>query len=144
MAEHSALVDEADGVRHELTVGNASGAMVALTGLIENLDRHVRREEDGILRAMRESGEFVDEVDALESEHRNFAATIAALDVDAPDFAATVRGLLEELDVHVEREDLGIFPVSAVTLGARGWEIVHEAHTQFPSFLVDHEERPVV
>ena len=38
--------------------------------------------------------------------------------------------LLDDLDVHVEREDLGIFPVSVVTLGAAGWQIVDEAHDQ--------------
>ena len=38
--------------------------------------------------------------------------------------------LLDDLDVHVEREDLGIFPVSVVTLGATGWAIVDEAHSQ--------------
>ena len=45
--------------------------------------------------------------------------------------------LLDDLDAHVEREDLGIFPVSVVSLGARGWAIVDEAHTRSPSFLLD-------
>ena len=45
------------------------------------------------------------------------------------DFAATVTQLLDDLDEHVEREDLGIFPVSVVTLGATGWAIVDRAHT---------------
>lgn len=45
--------------------------------------------------------------------------------------------LLEDLDVHVEREDLGIFPVSVVTLTATGWATVDKAHTNSPSFLLD-------
>ena len=45
--------------------------------------------------------------------------------------------LLDDLAVHVEREDLGIFPVSVVTLGATGWAIVDRAHTESPSFLLD-------
>lgn len=111
--------------------------MARLTGLVAHLDRHVRREEDGIFRAMRASGEFLEEIEELEGEHRDFARTIAALDLDDPDFAVRVASLLDDLDTHVEREDLGIFPVSAVTLGATGWEIVDDAHTRSPSFLLD-------
>jgi hypothetical protein len=43
----------------------------------------------------------------------------------------------DDLDEHVEREDLGIFPVSVVTLGATGWAIVDNAHTRSPSLLLD-------
>ncbi len=48
--------------------------------------------------------------------------------------------LLDDLDVHVEREDLGIFPVSVVTLGATGWAVVEAAHEDSPSFL--HDDTP--
>ena len=137
MDEHSALVDQASHVRHDLGAGNPVAAMARLTDLVAHLDRHVRREEAGIFTAMRTTGEFVDEIDELEGEHRDFAETIAALDIDSPDFATRVMALLDDLEVHVEREDLGIFPVSAVTLGATGWAIVDEAHTRSPSFLLD-------
>ena len=50
--------------------------------------------------------------------------------------------LLDDLDVHVQREDLGIFPVSVVTLGATGWAIVDEAHARSPSFLLDPDAPP--
>jgi hypothetical protein len=91
---------------------------------------------------MRGAGEFVDEVDELEAEHRDFAATIAGLDVGAATFGATVTRLLDDLDQHVEREDLGIFPVSVVTLGATGWAIVDDTHTSSPSFLHDLDAEP--
>lgn len=50
---------------------------------------------------------------------------------------ARLTALVAHLDVHVERGDFGIFPVSVVTLGATGWEIVNQAHTRSPSFLLD-------
>ena len=137
MDEHTALVDQAHHVRHDLGSGNTSAAMARLTDLVAHLDRHVQREEDGIFRAMRTAGEFIDEIDALEGEHRDLAAAIAVLDPDSADFATQVTRLLDDLAVHVEREDLGIFPVSVVTLGATGWAIVDEAHTRSPSFLLD-------
>ncbi len=137
MDEHTALVEQADHVRRDLGAGEPSAAMDRLSHLVAHLDRHVKREEDGIFSAMRTAGEFVDEIDALEGEHHDFAVAIAGLDQEAPDFAARVTRLLDDLAVHVEREDLGIFPVSVVTLGASGWEIVAQAHTRSPSFLDD-------
>ena len=137
MDEHRALVDQAHLVRQQLGTGSHAAAMARLTDLVAHLDRHVRREEDGIFEAMRTSGEFIDEIDALEGEHRDFGVAIAALDPDSTGFAGQVTRLLDDLDAHVEREDLGIFPVSVVSLGARGWAIVDEAHTRSPSFLLD-------
>jgi len=137
MDEHTALVDQAHYIRRDLGSGDHAAAMTRLTGLVAHLDRHVRREEAGIFQALRTTGEFIDEIDALEGEHRDFAVAIAALDADAPDFAAQVTRLLDDLDVHVEREDLGNFPASVVTLGATGWAIVDQAHTASPSFLLD-------
>lgn len=137
MDEHTALVEQAHLVRQDLASGNDVAVMSRLTDLVAHLDRHVRREEDGIFRAMRTAGEFVEEIDDLEGEHRDFAVAIAALEPDSPSFAAAVTRLLDDLDVHVEREDLGIFPVSVVTLGATGWDIIDQAHTRSPSFLLD-------
>lgn len=137
MDEHTALVDQASYVRQDLGAGDQVSAMTRLTGLVARLVRHVRREEAGIFRAMRDAGEFVDEIVELEGEHRDFADTIAALDIEAADFSSRVTALLDDLDTHVEREDLGIFPVSVVTLGASGWTTVDEAHRDSPSFLHD-------
>jgi hemerythrin-like domain-containing protein len=137
MDEHSALMGQAHFVRQDLGAGDNAAAMSRLGELVAHLDRHVQREEDGIFRAMRAAGEFIDEIDGLEGEHRDLAAAVAALDPDSADFAARVTRLLDDLDAHVEREDLGIFPVSVVTLGAAGWSIVDKAHTSSPSFLLD-------
>ncbi len=137
MDEHTALVDQAHHIRHDLETGNPAAAMSRLAGLAAHLDRHVHREEDGIFRAMRTAGEFLDEIDELEGEHRDFAVAIAALDPNTLNFAAHVTRLLNDLDLHVEREDLGIFPMSVVTLGATGWAIIDQARTTSPSFLLD-------
>ena len=137
MDEHTALVDQSYGVRQALRADDASGAMTLLTDLVSRLQRHVQREEDGIFRALRDSGEFLDEVDALEGEHRDLEKAIAALDPDARDFPAAVSSLLDDLAVHIDREDYGIFPVSVVTLGAAGWTTVDRAHSTAPSFLLD-------
>ena len=133
--EHDALVDQAGHIRLALSEGRPGDAMSGVTLLVEDLTSHVRREEEGIFRAIRDSGEFVGEVADLEEEHRDLEAAIEGLDAGSSDFGARVERLLDDLDVHVQREELGIFPVSAVTLGASGWDTVEESHARTPTFL---------
>ncbi len=142
MDEHTALVDLGHHVRQDLGAGEPTAAKARLAVLVADLERHVRREEHGIFRALRAAGEFTDEIDELEVEHRDFATAIAGLDPDSADFVAQVTKMLDDLAVHVEREDLGIFPVSVVTLGASGWAMVDKAHAESPSFLLDASGEP--
>ena len=137
MDEHTALVDESYGVRKALQSGDLAEAMTLLTELVPRLQRHVQREEDGVFRALRDSGEFLEEISALEGEHGDLETAIAALDLDTSQFPAAVARLLDDLTVHIDREDYGIFPVSVVTLGAAGWTTVDRAHSKAPSFLLD-------
>jgi len=140
MDEHTALLDEAYYVRKALGENDRLGALLRLRTLVEHLQQHVHREETGVFTALRETGEFLDEVEALEGEHRSFDAMLEALDVESPDFAEGVATLLSELNQHVERENLGVFPVSVVTLGARGWDVVDRAHAETPTFLGSNRE----
>ena len=139
MDEHSALMDEAHQVRQALSGGDQTLAMSCLGRLVLHLGRHVRREEAGVFTALRDKGEFLEELAELEAEHRQFDDAICALRAAAPDFVEAVTQLLDDLDEHVEREDLGIFPVSVVTLGAKQWETIHTAHDETPTFLKDRE-----
>ncbi len=135
MDEHTALLDEAYEVRKALGGGEPVRAMELLRTLVGHLDQHVRREETGIFPAMRETGEFLEEVDELEGEHRDLEAALERLDPHAPDFAQRVTDLLHTLDLHVQRENLGVFPVAIVTLGADGWNTIDRAHAATPTFL---------
>ena len=135
MDEHAALLDEAPHVRRAFGAGDRPEAMRRLEVLVSHLSRHVGREEAGVFAALRAQGEFVDEIEQLEHEHRDFDAACTALRADAPDLEERVDRLLHDLGEHVEREDLGIFPVSVVTLGAAGWEVVEQARVDAPTFL---------
>jgi hemerythrin-like domain-containing protein len=142
MDEHTALVDQAYGVRRALASGDAATAVSRLADVVPRLQRHVRREEEGIFRALRDSGEFLDEIVALEGEHGDLEKAIDALDAEAPEVLAAITRLLDDLEAHITREDYGIFPVSVVTLGAAEWTIVDETHAAQPSFLLDQPVRP--
>jgi hemerythrin-like domain-containing protein len=140
MDEHLRLMELAGDVRRCLSAGDRDTAVAHLKVLAGYLDRHVRREEAGVFTALRDQGEFLEEVDLLEKEHQTFDEQVETLDPGSESFESDVARLLRELDDHVERENLGIFPVSVVTLGATGWDTVNRAHDSSPSFLRDGAE----
>lgn len=137
MEEHDVILVDAHEVRAALRTGDRGEVVERLRHLATHLDPHVRREERGVFAALREQGDWIEEVVLLEGEHRDLDAGIAALDVSDPEFDRHVLDLLHDLEEHVERENLGIFPVSVVTLGASGWEVVQHARDEIPTFLDD-------
>ena len=137
MDEHEALMDEAHELRQALTHGDQARTLSLLARLAGHLDRHVHREEAGIFAALRDKGEFLEELSDLEAEHRQFDTATSTLHTVGPDFADRVNKMLDGLGEHVEREDLGIFPISVVTLGAAGWQAIETAHAESPSFLLE-------
>jgi hemerythrin-like domain-containing protein len=130
MDEHFELLELSGEVRRLLASGDRAGAWRVLGTLAQELVDHVGREEDGVFRALRDQGDFVDEVLALEGEHVAFDEDLSDLDLAAPDLEARVEALLDELSLHIDKENLGIFPVAVVTLGAAGWETVAAAHAR--------------
>lgn len=137
MDEHFGLLDLASDLQHALSRRDDERVRELLQAFASRLDQHVRREEDGVFTALKETGEFVDEVLELEQEHHDFDAQIATLDPADPAFPDRLRALVAHLSDHIDRENLGIFPVTVVTLGARGWDVVARVHEDQPSFLAE-------
>lgn len=79
---------------------------------------------------MKSQGDFADAGTALEREHTSFDTDLASLDVESDDFGVRVDRLLDELSEHIDKENLGIFSMAVVTLGAAGWEIVTAARSK--------------
>lgn len=138
MDEHLALLDIASDVEIALRHRDHEGARTALRRLAGLLDRHVRREEDGVFTALKQTGEFLDEVAELEQEHEDLHVGLADLDPAEPGVAEKISVMFRHLSEHIDKEDLGIFPVSVVTLGSSGWDTVARVHGEQPSFLAEH------
>jgi hemerythrin-like domain-containing protein len=128
MDEHLRLLEIAGDLRRALEAGDRAAAAERRVELVDLLTVHTRREEAGIFAALRSQGDYVDEVDALESEHVTLDQAVAALDLDAPDAVGMLERVVADLSDHIDKENLGIFPVAVVTLGATGWEVVERAH----------------
>jgi hemerythrin-like domain-containing protein len=134
MDEHFDLLDLSSTARRLLAAGDRPGAWSVLGTIAQRLDEHVRREEAGVFRALLDQEEFVDAIQELESEHLAFDETISELGLDGVDLEARVGTLLDELSLHIDKENLGIFPIAVVTLNAAGWATVTAAH-ESPSVL---------
>ena len=128
MDEHLSLLDIGGEIRRHLDAGDRRGAWVLLGRFARELTEHVGREERGLFQALRDQGDFVDAVAELEGEHTDFDEELSDLGLDDADLEARVAELLQHLEVHIDKENLGIFPVAVVTLGASGWNTVAEAH----------------
>jgi iron-sulfur cluster repair protein YtfE (RIC family) len=134
MDEHFDLLDLSGTARRLLAAGDRPGAWSVLGTIAQRLDEHVRREEAGVFRALLDQEEFVDAIQELESEHLAFDEAISELGLDDVDLEARVGTLLDELSLHIDKENLGIFPIAVVTLNGAGWATVTAAH-ESPSVL---------
>ena len=84
MDEHMRLLEIVGDLRRALLEGDRVRAVAERTELVDLLSSHTSREEAGVFTALRAQGEYVDEVDALESEHVSLDQAVAALDLDSP------------------------------------------------------------
>lgn len=125
MDEHHVMLELGGDIRRALDVGDTQRADDLLVRLAELLLPHVDVEERGVFAALREEGEFVDHVDELAREHVHLDRLLVGLAAASP---AAVVTFLDALDEHIAKEDLGLFPVAVVSLGAAGWDRVTAAH----------------
>ncbi|HEY0950960.1 hemerythrin domain-containing protein [Nocardioides sp.] len=130
MDEHLALLDLGGEIRRHLETGDRRGAWQLLAQLAHDLGHHVDREERGLFQALKDQGDFGDAVAELEGEHADFDELLSDLGLDDADLETRVDELLAELSTHIDKENLGIFPVAVVTLGASGWNTVAAVHQE--------------
>jgi hemerythrin-like domain-containing protein len=138
MDEHLELLDHAGEVRRLLDRGDLDSAWTRMAALAGLLVRHVEKEEAGLFTALREQGDFVEPVAELEAEHASFDELVSELDRESPTLRADLERIFVELSEHIDKENLGIFPVAVVTLGADGWNTVARAHEHDHKHGHDH------
>lgn len=128
MDEHFELLEIAGKISRDLASGKRAAAEHGLLELERRLDKHVHREERGIFAALKAQGDFIDAIVHLEAEHATFDSELEDLAPRAAGFDERVGRLLQDLCDHIDKENLGVFPVAVTTLGASGWDIVSRAH----------------
>jgi hemerythrin-like domain-containing protein len=138
MDEHMTLLELAGDLRRALVQEDAAVAVQKRDRLVDLLAHHTGMEEAGLFAALKQQGEYVEQVDELESEHVSLDQAVAALDLTTPAAIDVLDRVTAELSDHIDKENLGIFPVAVVSLGATGWNLVESAHANARSGRTRH------
>ena len=126
MAEHTEIVNAAGGLRRACEEGDPSQVAAAADRVEELLHPHTRSEEVGLFAVMRRQEEFADHIDSLCAEHTTLDAQLAAIRAGTPVDLTLVDRFLHDLRHHIDREDNGLFPASAIALEGPDWKEVDD------------------
>ncbi|MBK7274349.1 MAG: hemerythrin domain-containing protein [Dermatophilaceae bacterium] len=121
MAEHIEIVNATTALRLASASHDTAAAPPAAAVLAQMLTTHAHREEVGLFRVLARQEEFTSEVTTLCGEHGSLDAQLAAIvagDLDA------VNPLIDALRDHINREENGLFPASAIALSGSEWDEV--------------------
>lgn len=125
MAEHTEIVNAAGELRRACQEGTSSQVAAAADRVAALLHPHTRNEEVGLFAVLRRQEGFADHIDNLCAEHTTLDAQLAAIrrgpcDLDQVD------AFLSDLRHHIDREDNGLFPASAIALEGPDWQEVDD------------------
>jgi iron-sulfur cluster repair protein YtfE (RIC family) len=121
IAEHERVTDAAGDALRALDAGDPARARELVDVMAAELAAHWKGEEDGLFRVMSADPEYADYIAALESEHRELAALLPALDLTAPQDVAAFTEAVTELHHHIAKEEDGLFPASLTALSGDDW-----------------------
>lgn len=122
-AEHDDIVAQMAKVTEALDRGDAEGASQVCKQMLTVLGPHTTVEEQGLFPAMR--GEFAEQVEALQAEHRAIEAVLAEPPTN-PDWPARLTAALHQLREHILKEQDGVFPASLAILAPEDWDHLDE------------------
>lgn len=119
MAEHVAIVNALTALRAGCRTGDLTAVRPAVTEMERLLHPHTAAEEIGLFAQLRGQPEFTETIDRLCGEH-------GALDDQLARISAGETGIYAafELDLrrHIDHEDNGLFPASAIAMSGPDWE----------------------
>lgn len=121
MAEHVDIVNATGLLRRAAEAGDAAAVTRHAATVAQLLHPHTHAEEVGLFAVMREQEEFTEHVDTLCGEHESLDALLEDV---ASGAHHRVREFEDQLRVHIDKEDNGLFPAAAVSLSGPDWERV--------------------
>lgn len=132
IAEHERVTDHGDRAVRAIDAGDLAGAQAHVEAMATELRSHWEGEENGVFAVMRDDETYREHIDPLIAEHRELDALLRTLDVSRAADQQVLREQLAELDVHISKEEDGIFPATLVELDADEWNAAidawHAAH----------------
>lgn len=147
--EHYEAVDALGVLRRAITAADAAQVADAVALLSGHLFPHNDSEEAGLFHELARDEYFEPTVTELIDQHRQFRGLIERIAAGEWDAYAPLE---EALRHHIDREENGLFPATAVAVDGTTWEeidrLTHEfnhahhrehAHSEAEAFGVPHE-----
>lgn len=124
MAEHEQITNLLTELRASCAAADLERTKAAAHEVEHALHPHTHMEETTLFSEMKKDPDFTEHIEILCAEH-------AALDRQLERLSAGEFGLFDEFEQdirnHMDREDNGLFPASAIMLDGPQWEWIHEA-----------------
>lgn len=123
MAEHTDIINAAGMLRRACEGGDADEVSSWVDEVSRLLHPHTRNEEVGLFRVLRRQDGFEEQVDSLCAEHSSLDEQL--LRIQAGELSVAT-AFVDDLRHHIDREDNGLFPASAIALDGPEWDEVDE------------------
>lgn len=122
IAEHERAVNHGREAVRAMDRGELDVAGRRLGEMFEELRSHWQGEENGLFAVMHTDELYAEHIDPLVAEHRELAAFLEVVDLSDPDDQKRVRKEIEELYVHIAKEEDGLFPAALTALDGPDWD----------------------
>lgn len=124
-AEHEKVLNLGSEVRSAHASSNIDRMAEVARQIEAVLIPHTQVEEQGLFPAM--TGEFPEQIHALEEEHRQIEAVLAAARQGTPSDPSWPERLLDIIQMlheHIFKEQDGVFPAALASLSTEQWEAI--------------------
>lgn len=122
--EHDDIIDHLTALRTACAAGDLAAVEAAARQMEHVLHPHTHTEEVTLFAEMRKDEEFTEHIDGLCAEHTDLDAVLDLIKAGAHDRFHEFENALR---VHIDREENGLFPASAIALDGEQWDRIHEA-----------------
>ena len=122
IVEHERSLNHGGEAVRALDRGEVDLAREHLAAMAEELQSHWRGEENGLFAVMHRDELYAQHIDPLVREHRELAAFLESVDLSDPQDQDRVRVAVDELYVHIAKEEDGLFPASVTAFDGADWD----------------------
>jgi hemerythrin-like domain-containing protein len=133
--EHEQIMNATSALRAAEAGEDAAAAAIAAKEVAALLQPHASLEERGLFMELRRDELFTEHVDMLCAEHVTIDAEVDA--IVAGDLSR-IPVLVAMLQDHIDKEEIGLFPVAAQTLTGAQWDRLHSPEMLDPEAVHPH------
>jgi iron-sulfur cluster repair protein YtfE (RIC family) len=130
IAEHERAINLGGDAVRAIERGDLDLARRLLAAMAEELGSHWQGEELGLFRVMEREPLFAEHIAPLVREHRELDELLRTVDVVDPRDQERIRVAVDDLHVHISKEEDGLFPASLTALSGEDWDASMEAWQQ--------------